>query len=102
MRLILMFDLPMISDKDKNQYVQFRKFLIKNGFLMIQYSIYSKICTNHSQANIYIEKVRNNAPSQGYIRMMKVTEKQYTSMEVVIGGITNNEKKIGDKKYIKF
>lgn len=49
-----MFYITMKTDKDIREYTQFRKFLIKNGFLMMQYSIYAKICSNHSQANIYM------------------------------------------------
>ncbi|MFV0498917.1 MAG: CRISPR-associated endonuclease Cas2 [Bacilli bacterium] len=53
-RIIVMFYITMKTDKDIREYTQFRKFLIKNGFLMMQYSIYAKICSNHSQANIYM------------------------------------------------
>lgn len=102
MRILLMYDLPVITDREKKVYREFRKFLIKNGFQMMQYSIYVKIVANVDSANFVIDKIKRNLPDEGKIRVMKVTEKQYASMLVLLGGISKQEEKIGDNRYIEF
>ena len=92
MRLILFFDLPMVTNSDKKTYTSFRKYLIKNGNMMIQYSVNCKIFNNREAATNNINKLRKNIPSKGYIRLMLVTEKQYNNSIIVIGGKSNQEK----------
>lgn len=86
MRLILFFDLPTISEKDKFIYSKFRKRLIKSGYMMLQYSVYSKIFNNRDSAVSHISALKKELPEKGSIRIMLVTEKQYSKMEVLIGG----------------
>lgn len=74
MKLLIMFDLPMDNNSEKRAYRIFRKYLIENGFLMLQYSIYIRICTNQSMAK-YMDKVNDNLPSDGNIRGLIITEK---------------------------
>ena len=76
MRLILFFDLPMVLKRDKKIYADFRKYLIKNGYVMIQYSVYCKIFNNRDAAIKHINILNRNIPSKGYIRLMLVTEKK--------------------------
>lgn len=102
MRVLVMYDLPVITERDKRIYREFRKFLIKNGYKMVQYSIYVKITANPDSANFAIEKLKRNLPDEGKIRVMKVTEKQYAGMLVLLGGISKQEEKIGDNRYIEF
>jgi CRISPR-associated protein Cas2 len=85
MRLIVFFDLPMISDSDKREYTKFRKFLIKNGFIMMQQSVYSKLVLNNSVSSSVEDAVRKNLPARGLIEMLKITEKQYGSIEYLRG-----------------
>lgn len=91
MRLILFFDLPMVSQKEKKIYSDFRKYLIKNGYIMIQFSVYCKIFNNRDAAVNHINILYKNIPSKGYIRLMLVTEKQYNNSIIVIGGKSNQE-----------
>lgn len=92
MRLILFFDLPMVLKRDKKIYADFRKYLIKNGYVMIQYSVYCKIFNNRDAAIKHINILNRNIPSKGYIRLMLVTEKQYNNSIIIIGGKSNQEK----------
>ena len=92
MRLILFFDLPMVTNSDKKTYTSFRKYLIKNGYMMIQFSVYCKIFNNRDAATNHINILRKNIPSKGYIRLMLVTEKQNNNSIIVIGGKSNQEK----------
>ena len=85
MRVIVMFDLPVVTSAERREYVQFRKYLIKNGFLMMQESIYCKLTQNTSAADWIIENLKKNKPSSGLVQAMKVTEKQYSKIEYIVG-----------------
>ncbi len=85
MRTIIFFDLPNIYSRDKKNYLQFRKFLINEGFIMMQESVYSKIVLNSQQAELLLERVRKKAPKKGLIQVLTITERQYSNIEYVIG-----------------
>lgn len=85
MRLLVMFDLPMQTNKQKTAYRQFRRFLMLNGYIMLQYSIYSKIVVNHAAIPLHKKKLKKALPSQGLIQVLSVTEKQFADMELLIG-----------------
>lgn len=93
MRLIVMFDLPTDTSRDRRNYARFRKFLIKNGYNMMQYSVYSKIILNRSVLNFQKHNLRKNAPPKGYVETLVITENQYASMEMIVGepGRTSQE-----------
>ena len=85
MRILVMFDLPVITDTDRREYRKFRKFLILNGFLMLQESVYCKIAQNSEVADGIVENIKKNKPQAGLVQMLKVTEKQYSKMEYIVG-----------------
>lgn len=85
MRIIVMFDLPVVTAYGRKEYTKFRKFLIKSGFLMMQESIYTKLAQNTTAADAIIENIRKNKPSEGLLQVMKITEKQYSKIEYVLG-----------------
>lgn len=85
MRILVMFDLPVITDTDRREYRKFRKFLILNGFLMLQESVYCKIAQNPVAADGIVENIKKNKPQAGLVQMLKVTEKQYSKMEYIVG-----------------
>ena len=85
MRILVMFDLPVITDTDRREYRKFRKFLILNGFLMLQESVYCKIAQNSVVADEIVENIKKNKPQAGLVQMLKVTEKQYSKMEYIVG-----------------
>lgn len=80
-----MFDLPVTTATVRKEYTVFRKFLIKSGFLMLQESIYCKIAQNSTMADSIVENIRKNKPSSGLVQVLKVTEKQYSKMEYIVG-----------------
>ncbi len=85
MRVIVFFDLPVETLENKRNYRQFRKFLIKKGFMMLQESVYCKIALNPTVANTIVGAVRCNKPDEGLVQMLVITEKQYSKMEYVVG-----------------
>lgn len=91
MRLILFFDLPMVEKSDIRVYARFRKWLLKNGYIMMQYSIYSKVFANRDATVNHIIQLKRNVPPKGQIRVMMVTEKQYASIEIIVGKVSVQE-----------
>ena len=85
MIILVMFDLPVTTPADRKEYVKFRKFLIKSGFLMMQESIYCKLSPNSTLADAVVENVRKNKPEKGLVQVLRVTEKQYAKMEFIVG-----------------
>ena len=85
MRTIVFFDLPNIYLKDRKNYQKFRKYLINEGFIMMQESVYSKIVLNAQQSILLVNRIKRNAPKKGIIQAMTITEKQYAQIEYIIG-----------------
>ena len=85
MRTIVFFDLPNVYAQDKRNYHLFRKFLLNEGFIMMQESVYSKIVLNSQQSQLLGERVRRNAPKKGLIQLLTITERQYARIEYVVG-----------------
>lgn len=65
--------------------MKFRKFLLKNGFIMLQESVYCKLALNGTAVNAIIDNVHRNKPQEGLVQLLTVTEKQYSKMDIIIG-----------------
>lgn len=85
MRTMVFFDLPNIYAKDKKNYLKFRKYLLNEGFIMMQESVYSKIVMNSQQSELLLDRLRKKAPKKGLIQVLTITEKQYSQIEYIIG-----------------
>ena len=90
MRILVFFDLPTETSKDRKVYSKFRKFLIKEGFVMMQESVYVKLVLNNSVTNAVREKIEKNKPSKGLVQLLVITEKQFNSMEYIVGEKESN------------
>lgn len=102
MRLIVFFDLPTKTKKERKVYTIFRKKLMENGFFMLQYSVYCRICKGVQLSKKYIEYVKKVTPPKGNIRILQVTDKQFTNMELLVGVKSNEEKYINRQLIIEF
>ncbi len=85
MRILVFFDLPVLSLEQRRDYRSFRKFLIKDGFIMLQESVYCKMVLNESVAKAVVEQVKKNRPEDGLVQLLTVTEKQFSKMEYIVG-----------------
>lgn len=85
MRLLLFFDLPTETSKNRLDYTPFHKFLIKNGFIMMQKSVYSKLVINNVTSAAVKAKISKNLPPAGIIELLEVTENQFSRIEYLIG-----------------
>lgn len=97
MRLIVFFDMPVVSKQERKVYSRFRRFLLRDGYDMIQYSVYARICNGQDAVNKHLTRLNENTPAQGSIRYMQVTEKQFTDIGVLVGKKKEKEK----EKYSK-
>ena len=87
MRVLVLFDLPMVTAENHREYTRFRKFLLKSGFLMLQESVYCKLALNSTAVNAIIENVHKNKPAEGLVQLRTITEKQYAKMDIIIGTV---------------
>ena len=90
MRVVVFFDLPVLTEANKRDYRMFRKYLIKNGFMMIQESVYCKLAQNSSVADGIVENLKKNKPGDGLVQVLRVTEKQYNKMDFIVGKNTGD------------
>ena len=85
MRVLVFFDLPTETLENKREYRRFRRTLIKNGFLMMQESVYCRMLLTPSAGRAVLDIIRKNRPAEGIVQIMTVTEKQFAAMEYVTG-----------------
>lgn len=85
MRLIVFFDLPMQTDKDRLSYTHFHKYLTKEGFIMMQKSVYTKLAVNGNVMAGIKADIRRNLPPVGLVEMLEVTERQFSQIEYLRG-----------------
>ena len=85
MRMLCVFDLPTETAEDKRAYRIFRKNLIKEGFFMLQYSVYVRTCPNRDYGHRLEKRIKEFSPEKGNIRLLSITEKQYEDMKLIVG-----------------
>ncbi len=85
MWLLTMFDLPTDTKKARKDYTRFRKALIKDGFTMMQYSVYIRHCASEENVEVHDRRVVAALPPDGEVRLIRITDKQYERMRVFWG-----------------
>lgn len=100
MRLMVMFDLPVETSKQRRAYRKFRKALINEGFLMIQYSIYVRVCVSKQSAGFLEKRINEFIPESGIVQTMMVTEKQYNEMNFLLGEAKTDVRNTSDRTVI--
>ena len=85
MRILIFFDLPTETLENKREYRKFHRFLVKNGFLMMQESVYCRMLLTPSSGNAVLDIIRKNRPTEGIVQILTVTEKQFAGMEYITG-----------------
>lgn len=94
MRLLVFFDLPVTSREKRRAYVLFRRFLLQDGYDMIQWSVYGRLVNGYDDAEKHLQRLEANLPSEGSVRCLQVSEKQFANMRLLIGEQTFQEKTI--------
>lgn len=85
MRLLVLYDLPIVSRPEKKAYARFHKYLIRNGYDMIQYSVYARMCNGQDSVDKHLARLMANLPAKGSVRCLQITEKQFAAIKVLVG-----------------
>jgi CRISPR-associated protein Cas2 len=83
--IFVFFDLPTETKQDRKNYAQFRKNLQKDGFTMMQYSIYVRHSSSRENADVHIKRVKSFLAPKGEIIIFSLTDKQFGMMEFFRG-----------------
>ena len=102
MRSIVVFDLPVGTKYQRRQATRFRKALLDDGFEMLQFSVYTRICPNRDSAEKHLSRIKRVTPNSGSIRIFTITENQYSNMAIISGVKTAQETKITAKQLTFF
>lgn len=94
MRILVFFDLPVVTKRERRHYQQFRNFLQTDGYDMLQFSVYGRICNGIHGTGKHIERLKRHMPPKGSVRVMTITEKQYGNMQIMLGTPTATERNI--------
>lgn len=102
MRMLVFFDLPTLTAADKRAYVLFRRFLLKDGYDMLQWSVYGRMVNGADDEEKHLKRLVANLPQQGSIRYLKISEKQFVAMQILLGTLTVQEEKVGADQLLLF
>jgi CRISPR-associated protein Cas2 len=94
MWVLVFFDLPTETKKERKTAHDFRKKLITDGFTMFQFSIYLRHCPSAENAEVHIKRVKNSLPEKGYVGILCITDKQFGNMDIFYGR-KEAEKQVG-------
>ena len=102
MRLILIYDLPVVEENEKRIYSRFHRDITKLGFYMLQYSVYTKVIQNDTSLKQYRSKLEKIVPNAGSVIMIKITEKQYQDMIYLRGEKNQFDVLVGGRELVIF
>src|SRR3954454_9967397 len=91
MWLFVFFDLPVGTKLQRRDATRFRNFLKDDGFMMLQYSVYARVCRAEDGALKHVARVTRNLPGKGSVRSLQVTDRQYGRMRLLLGQATKTE-----------
>lgn len=94
MRMLVFFDLPVKTKAEQRSATKFRNFLLKDGYYMIQFSVYARICNGYDTVETHKRRLAANLPENGSIRLLTITEKQYESIEILLGKLKTEDEPV--------
>ncbi|MBQ8862498.1 MAG: CRISPR-associated endonuclease Cas2 [Clostridia bacterium] len=92
MRIMVFFDLPVKTKTERSIATKFRTFLLKDGYHMVQYSLYARVCNGMDSVEKHIKRLKANLPPNGSVRVLTITERQYESIKILVGELSLEEK----------
>ena len=102
MRMLVLFDLPVVTKAERRAYTLFRRFLLNDGYDMIQFSIYGRILNGNDAEIKHMKRLVDNLPPEGSVRCLTVTEKQFAGMKLLVGMPLFQEKKVPAQQMLLF
>ena len=85
MRMLVFFDIPVKTKRQRRIATGFLNFLLKDGYHMVQYSVYARVCNGIDAVDKHRSRLKTALPENGSVRLMVVTEKQYEAIEILVG-----------------
>lgn len=85
MRILVFFDLPVKTKQERKLANRFRNFLLKDGYYMVQLSVYARVCNGNDMVEVHKKRLKANVPNEGSVRVLVITEKQYENVDVFLG-----------------
>lgn len=85
MWVLVFFDLPTETKKDRRAATRFRKALLNDGFTMFQFSIYMRFCASRENAEVHVKRIKKSLPKLGKIGILQITDKQFGMMQLFYG-----------------
>ena len=82
---LVMFDLPTDTSEARKEYSLFRKRLLADGFVQLQYSVYARACPSRENLDVHLSRVQRSLPPDGEVRILELTDKQFERMYVFWG-----------------
>lgn len=102
MRIIVFFDLPVTTAAKRKAANQFRQFLLKDGYQMLQLSVYTRIVRGRDSLQKHNKRLCAHLPEEGSIRCLEVTEKQFATMAILLGEKKLQEEKVNGNQMLLF
>lgn len=97
MWLMCFFDLPVGSKSQRKAASGFRTHLKRDGFIMLQWSVYVRLCRGEDAADKHAARIRAALPKEGSIRCLQITNKQYARMRLMLGEAKKTEAKAAEQ-----
>jgi CRISPR-associated protein Cas2 len=92
MWLFVFFNLPVGSKEQRRRANRFRNFLKDDGYIMLQFSVYARVCRGQDAVEKHLKRARSSLPQEGSIRALQITDKQFGRMELMLGTAPKNER----------
>lgn len=91
MRMLVFFDIPVKTKRQRRIATGFRNFLLKDGYHMVQFSVYARVCNGVDAVEKHRIRLKAALPENGSVRLMVVTEKQYEAIEILVGELHEDD-----------
>jgi CRISPR-associated protein Cas2 len=100
--MIVFFDLPTTTKAERRAYTLFHRFLLNDGYDMIQYSVYGRILNGRDAEEKHMQRLMIQLPPEGSVRVITVTEKQYAGTKLLVGKPRFQEKQVNANQMLLF
>ncbi len=102
MRLMVFFDLPVSTRAARRAYTQFRRFLLNEGYDMLQFSVYARLVNGNDDMEKHLKRLNSHLPPDGSVRYLQISERQFSGMKLLVGEKTYQENKVNAKQMLLF
>jgi len=93
MWIFVFFDLPVKTKPQRTAATRFRNYLLRDGYIRVQYSVYGRICNGQERVEKHLKRLESVLPKKGSIRALQITDRQYGRMKILLGQAEINEEK---------